>query len=130
MSVLKAGFAKSNINPDLGIPICGYYIPRFAKGFLDDLEARALALSLGDTKVLLISLDQCYTKPSWQAVSGKPWPMPQAFLRRIYSCPAPTATRPPVSIPVKRWNSAARWRPMWTFCVTGWQTLRCWRWRI
>ena len=62
MSVLKAGFAKSNINPDLGIPICGYYIPRFAKGFLDDLEARALALSLGDTKVLLISLDQCYTE--------------------------------------------------------------------
>ncbi len=62
MSVFKAGFAKSNINPDLGIPICGYYIPRFAKGFLDDLEARALALSLDDTKVLLISLDQCYTE--------------------------------------------------------------------
>ena len=62
MSVFQAGFAKANINPDLGIPICGYYIPRFAKGFLDDLEVSVLALSLEETKVLLISLDQCYTE--------------------------------------------------------------------
>ena len=62
MSKFQVGYAKVNINPMLGIGMIGYYIPRFAKGFLDDLEARALALSLGDTKVLLISLDQCYTE--------------------------------------------------------------------
>ena len=50
MKRFHAGFAKANANPDLGIPICGYYIPRFAKGFLDDLEVRALALSLEDTQ--------------------------------------------------------------------------------
>ena len=59
MSVFKAGFAKVNINPDLGIPVLGYYIPRFAKGFLDDLQASALALELGDTRVLMISTDLC-----------------------------------------------------------------------
>ena len=62
MKTFHAGFAKANINPDLGMPICGYYIPRFAKGFLDDLEVRALALSLEETQVLIISLDQCYTE--------------------------------------------------------------------
>ena len=64
MSVFQVGYAEVNINPPLGIGIAGYYIPRFVKGFLDDLKASALALSLGDTKVLLISVDnEGITKP-------------------------------------------------------------------
>ena len=64
MSVFQVGYAEVNINPPLGIGIAGYYIPRFATGFLDDLKASALALSLGDTKVLLISVDnEGITKP-------------------------------------------------------------------
>ena len=55
--MFKVGYSSININPDLGIAINGYYIPRFAKGFLDDLTASALALSLGETKSLLISID-------------------------------------------------------------------------
>ena len=43
----------------LGIGMIGYYIPRYAKGFLDDLEASALALSTGEETVLLISVDTC-----------------------------------------------------------------------
>ena len=66
MSVFKAGFARVNINPDLGIPVSGYYVQRFAKGFLDDLESSALALELGDTRVLLVSVDLCYTA-AWLA---------------------------------------------------------------
>ena len=57
MSSLKAGFAKVNITPELGIHVHGYYIPRYAKGILDELEAAALALELGETRVLLISVD-------------------------------------------------------------------------
>ena len=57
MSSLKAGFAKVNITPELGIHVHGYYIPRYAKGILDELEASALALELGQTRVLLISVD-------------------------------------------------------------------------
>ena len=57
MSQLKVGFAKVNITPELGIHVHGYYIPRYAKGVLDELEAAALALELGDTRVLLISVD-------------------------------------------------------------------------
>ena len=59
MNSLKVGYAKVNINPRLGIGVCGYYVPRFAKGFLDDLEAHALALSCGDETVLMISVDVC-----------------------------------------------------------------------
>ena len=55
--MLKVGFAKVNITPELGIHLHGYYIPRYAKGVLDELEASALALELGDTRVLLVSVD-------------------------------------------------------------------------
>ena len=57
MEKLQAGFASVNINPPMGIGIEGYYVPRFAKGFLDDLEASVLALSCGGNKLLLISAD-------------------------------------------------------------------------
>ena len=45
MNTLQAGYARVNINPMLGIGVRGYYIPRFAKGFLDDLQASAIALT-------------------------------------------------------------------------------------
>ena len=59
MNTLQAGFARVNINPMLGIGVRGYYIPRFAKGFLDDLEASALALTCGQIPVLLVNIDHC-----------------------------------------------------------------------
>lgn len=55
----QVGYAQVNINPMMGIGMEGYYIPRYAKGFLDDLEASALALSLGEETVLLVSVDTC-----------------------------------------------------------------------
>lgn len=57
MSALKVGFARVNINPMLGIGIAGYFVPRFARGFLDDLEAAALALECGGKRALMISAD-------------------------------------------------------------------------
>ena len=38
----QAGYAEVNINPNLGCFVYGYYIDRFAEGFLDDLMASAL----------------------------------------------------------------------------------------
>ncbi|MBQ2839933.1 MAG: hypothetical protein IJE70_01125 [Oscillospiraceae bacterium] len=60
MNKLNAGFSIVNANPPLGIGIAGYYVPRFAKGFLNDIEARSLALSVDDKKIVIISLDNCY----------------------------------------------------------------------
>jgi len=57
MSSLKVGFSRVNINPPLGIPIDGYFIKRFAKGFLDDLETEVIALSCGNKKIAVISVD-------------------------------------------------------------------------
>ena len=59
MGAFQVGYANVNINPPLGIGMMGYYIPRYAKGFLDDLEASALALSLAEKTILLISVDTC-----------------------------------------------------------------------
>ena len=57
MQDFKVGYASVNINPRLGCPIFGYYVPRFAKGFLDDLEACAVAFSLEGKTSILISID-------------------------------------------------------------------------
>lgn len=59
MNNLKAGFGRVCINPKMGIPVCGYFIPRTAEGILDDLEVNALALSAGNTTMLIVSVDIC-----------------------------------------------------------------------
>ena len=53
MNKLKAGFARVNINPPLGIAIGGYFVPRKAERILDDIEINALALEVGNASVAL-----------------------------------------------------------------------------
>ena len=57
MNKLQAGFARVNVTPMMGIGIGGYFIPRHVEGVLDELEINALALSCGDEKALLITID-------------------------------------------------------------------------
>ncbi len=59
MNQLQAGFSRVNITPMLGIAIVGYFKPRYADGVLDELEINTLALSCGDKKVILMSVDHC-----------------------------------------------------------------------
>ena len=54
---IKAGFARVNITPPMGIDINGYYKKRIADGVLDELEVNTLAISKDDTTVLLMALD-------------------------------------------------------------------------
>ena len=53
------GYAKVNINPPLGSALFGYYVKRLASGYLDGLEASAIALVKNDKKFLIISIDNC-----------------------------------------------------------------------
>lgn len=59
MNKLKAGFARVNINPPMGIQIRGYFKERLADGVLDDLEINALALECDGVKAILLCLDNC-----------------------------------------------------------------------
>ena len=59
MNTLRAGFARVNITPPMGIFVEGYYKERYADGVLDDLEINALALACGNSKALLLSIDHC-----------------------------------------------------------------------
>jgi len=59
MNTLKAGFSRVDVTPMLGIGMAGYYVPRKAEGVLDPLYINALALSCGDSKVILMSIDHC-----------------------------------------------------------------------
>ena len=60
MNTLQAGFSRVNITPPLGTEIVGYFQARYAEGVLDELEINALALSAGESKVLLMSADLCF----------------------------------------------------------------------
>jgi len=60
MKQFKVGFSEVNINPPLGIEIVGYFIPRVAKGFLDDLKVKTIIMELGEKKIALISVDNCF----------------------------------------------------------------------
>lgn len=62
MNNLEIGYAEETIDPKLGIPIGGYYVPRFAKGFLSDLKAIAVAVKSGKETVIIISVDNCELK--------------------------------------------------------------------
>ena len=55
--MLKAGFAKVNVTPMLGIGLSGYYNIRIADGVLDDLEIVALALEANGKKALMLCID-------------------------------------------------------------------------
>lgn len=60
MNNLYAGFARVNVTPMLGIGLAGYFQQRITDGVLDELEINALALSDGDNKVVLLSMDHLY----------------------------------------------------------------------
>lgn len=55
--MLKAGFARYDITPPLGISIEGYYEKRNAKGVIDSLLATAVAFDDGEKKAVIISVD-------------------------------------------------------------------------
>ena len=57
MNNFQVGFSQVNVTPRMGIFIDGYFNPRYADGLLDDLELTTLALSCGNTKILLLSID-------------------------------------------------------------------------
>ena len=45
--MLKAGFARGEITPPMGVSVQGYFEPRTAKGILDPLLATAVAFDDG-----------------------------------------------------------------------------------
>ena len=59
MNKLNAGFGRLNIDPPMGIPIGGYFIPRHAERILDSIEINALALEAEGRRLILLSMDQC-----------------------------------------------------------------------
>ncbi len=59
MNNLEVGFSTVNVTPPLGHYISGYYIPRYAKGILDELVVNTLVLECGEKKIAMISVPNC-----------------------------------------------------------------------
>ena len=60
MSQLKVGFSRLDFTPPLGIRLMGNNNIRLAENILDPLEISVMALSFGETKGLLVSMDALY----------------------------------------------------------------------
>ena len=60
---MKAGFGRSDITPRLGVQLAGYgpYRNRAGRAVLAPLSARAMAVSSGRSRAVLISLELCGT---------------------------------------------------------------------
>lgn len=56
---MKAGLAKIDITPRVGVQLCGFgpYLSRYSIAVRDRLWARAMAVSVGETIVVLVSCD-------------------------------------------------------------------------
>ena len=72
----KAGFARTDITPPIGTPLAGYYSRRVSEGVFDPLYARCLAVSDGESRAIVLSLDNLHLadkvfKDVREAVSSK-----------------------------------------------------------
>ena len=56
---MQVGFARVNVNPQMGMEMRGYYQSRKAIGVLDDLELKVVVVNHGDDTVLIMALDNC-----------------------------------------------------------------------
>ena len=61
--MMKVGFAQADITPRLGVQLCGYgpYRNRAAKKILAPLAARAMAVSDGAHRAILVNVELCGT---------------------------------------------------------------------
>lgn len=55
--MLQTGFARMDITPHMGVSLRGQYFARYADGVLDPLLGTAIAFCDGETKAVLMSLD-------------------------------------------------------------------------
>lgn len=62
MNGFKVGFARVDITPEIGIDISGYFVTRIADGVLDNLYANAVAFEFGETRSVMIALDNLGAK--------------------------------------------------------------------
>ena len=58
-ATFTAGVAKVDLDPPLGAPMSGYQV-RYAAGRHDPIEARVLAISDGNRRVAIVTLDLCF----------------------------------------------------------------------
>lgn len=56
-NTLYAGFHCMTVRPPLGIDVPGYFSPRYADGFINDLHLRAVAFTCGDKKAIIFSCE-------------------------------------------------------------------------
>ena len=63
MARIDAGFSSRAVSPSKGVSLAGYFNNRFNRGVHDDLYTKAMALSDGNNRAVLIVADNTYVDP-------------------------------------------------------------------
>ncbi|MBO4345426.1 MAG: neutral/alkaline non-lysosomal ceramidase N-terminal domain-containing protein [Victivallales bacterium] len=58
--MFEFGFAKEDITPVRGVPLCGYFNPRPNKGMKDPLSVKAAAFRSNGETAVIVSYDLCF----------------------------------------------------------------------
>ena len=106
----KAGYAKVDITPKLGVTLSGYYCRRVSDGVLDPLYARCVAVSDGSANALILSIDNLHPVNSVymdirKAVSAKTGvPLDAIFLACTHIHTGPGTRVPSVKGNARHWE--------------------------
>lgn len=65
MSNFEFGFAREDITPGYGVPLCGYFNPRPNKGAYDRLALKAAVFRTGSECAAIVSFDLCMVDSGW-----------------------------------------------------------------
>ena len=106
----KAGYAKVDITPQLGVTLSGYYHRRVSDGVLDPLYVRCVAFSDGSAKALVMSIDNLHPVNSVymdvrKAVSAKTGvPVDAIFLACTHTHTGPGTRVPSAKGNARHWE--------------------------
>ena len=65
MKSFEFGFAREDITPAYGAPLCGYFNPRPNRGVYDFLSLKAAVFRTGDEVAAIVSYDLCLFNSSF-----------------------------------------------------------------
>ena len=105
-----SGYAKVDITPNLGTPLSGYYVRRVSNGVLDPLYARCVAVSDGDSKALIITVDNVHVandmfmelRKSVSSATGVP--LDAVFIACTHTHASPVTRVPPADGKARHWE--------------------------
>ncbi|MBE6365615.1 MAG: hypothetical protein E7053_07670 [Lentisphaerae bacterium] len=95
MSNFEFGYARCDITPAIGLPLCGYFNPRPNKGAFDRLSVKAAVFRTGNEVAAVVSYDLCLLDAKFlRDLDAKLSEMSSPLANKVLYCATHTHTGP------------------------------------